>query len=127
MNFGLHMLASYGGKIPEYGQWIEKMDDLAKQHDAQLIWVMTTPYEETYRPGPNKTILKFNETAQTVAAKRNIPTVDLHACVLAAVKELGPKKVYTDGTHYTDEAKQRQAAFIAARIREIMKTGSADK
>ena len=127
MNFGLHMLAGYGGKPAEYGKWIEKMDDLAKEHDARLIWVMTTPYEETFRPGPNKTILKFNQTAKAVAAKRKIPTVDLHACVLAAVKELGPKKVYTDGTHYTDAAKQHQAAFIAARIREIMKNGSSSK
>ena len=127
MNFGLHMLAGYGGKPAEYGKWIEKMDDLAKEHEAQLIWVMTTPYEESFRPGPNKAILKFNEAAKAVAAKRKIPTVDLHACVLAAVKELGPKKVYTDGTHYTDEAKQRQAAFIADRIREIIKTGRSGK
>ena len=120
MNFGLHMIATHGGKVAEYGQWIERMDDLAKQHNAQLLWVTTTPYEQAFRPAQNLVILKFNATAQAIAAKRGIPVVDLHACTLAAVKELGDKKVYEDGVHFTDEVRKRQAAFIATRVREII-------
>jgi hypothetical protein len=121
MNCGLHMIATHQNKIAEYGQWIEKLDDLAKKHDAQLIWVMTTPYEQSFRPTQNLVILKFNETAKAICEKRSIPLVDLHACTINAVKDLGDKKIYVDGVHFQDEVKKRQAAFIAARVREIIK------
>lgn len=47
--------------------------------------------------------------------------VDLHACTLEAVKELGDAKVYEDGVHFRDEVRKRQADFIAARVCEILK------
>ena len=121
MNCGLHMIATHQNKVTEYGEWIGKLDDLAKQHNARLIWVLTTPYAQSFRPQQNLVIIKFNQQAIAIAAKRGIPVVDLHACTLAAVKDLGEKNVYVDGVHFTDEVKKRQAAFIAARVREIIK------
>lgn len=121
MNCGLHMIATHQNKVAEYGEWIEKLDDLIKKHNAKLIWVLTTPYAQSFRPQQNLVIIKFNETAKAIATKRGIPVVDLHACTLDAVKDLGEKNVYEDGVHFKDEVKKRQAAFIAARVREIIK------
>ncbi len=121
INCGLHMIATHRNKVDEYGEWVGKFDDLAKQHNARLIWVMTTPYEQSFRPTENEVIIKFNEAAKSIADKRGIPVIDLHACTLSAVKELGDKQVYEDGVHFQDEVRKRQASFIAARVREIIK------
>ena len=127
MNFGLHMIATHAGNVAGYGQWIEKMDDVAKQHGAQLIWVTTTPYQQSFRPAQNLTIIKFNDMAKVIATKRNFPVVDLHACTFEAVKELGDAKVYEDGVHFRDEVCKRQADYIAARVSEIAKIAAPAK
>lgn len=58
---------------------------------------------------------------RNAAEKANVPVIDLHACTLGAVKELGDKEVYTDGVHFQPEIKKRQAAYIAERVRKIVK------
>lgn len=121
MNFGLHMIATHHNNVAGYGQWIVRIDDLAKQHHAQLIWVMTTPYQQSIRPEQNLVVIKFNDEARKIATARHIPVVDLQAATLSINKELGDAKTYVDGTHFTDEAKKLQSAYIAARIREIIK------
>ena len=121
MNFGLHMIATHQNKVEEYGRWIEKVDELAKQHHAQLIWVMTTPYQQSSRPAQNLVVIKFNDEARKIAGARHIPVVDLHACTLAINKELGDGKTYQDGVHFTDEVRKRQGEYIADRVREILK------
>lgn len=127
MNFGLHMIATHQKKVAEYGQWIERIDDLAKQHRAQLIWVMTTPYQQSFRPAQNLVVIQFNDAARKIAEARHIPIVDLHAATLAINNELGDKQTYTDGVHFTDEARKRQAAHIANRVRDILKKSDAFK
>ena len=39
VNFGLHMIRTHRNNMAEYGKWIKRFDELAKQHHAQLIWV----------------------------------------------------------------------------------------
>jgi lysophospholipase L1-like esterase len=119
INFGLHMIQTHHRRMPEYGEWVTKVADVAKQHKATMIWVTTTPYQQSFRPQQNLTIVEFNRVAKQIAAKHGIPVIDLHARTVELVKELGDKAVYTDGVHFTEATKKKQAAFIATRVREI--------
>ena len=119
-NFGLHMIATHHNKTEEYGKWVQKFIDLARDKDADFIWVTTTLYA-SFRAKQNVTIKQFNAIASKIAAENKIPVIDLHACVEKLVKQLGEEKVYTDGVHFIEEIKQKQAKFIAKRIREIIK------
>jgi len=121
VNFGLHMINSHHNKLPAYGEWVEKFIAYAKEKNVKLIFVNTTPYQQSFRPKQNLTIIKFNDLMKNAAEKANVPVIDLHACTLEAVKELGDKNVYMDGVHFHDEVRKRQAAYIAERVREIVK------
>ena len=124
INCGLHMLSYY--KAAQYREWIEKFDDLAKAHNSQLAWVTTTPYRESFRPSQNKVILEMNAIAKEVAKERGFPVVDLHACVIEAVNELGPDAAHaSDGVHFPAEMQKRQANVIAERLREIIEKDGA--
>lgn len=119
VNFGLHMIGGYSKNLPGYREWVEKFIAFAKEKKVKLIFVNTTPYQQSYRPEQNRTIIKFNEVVKAAAEKNNVSVIDLHTCVIEAVRELGDIKVYTDGCHFTDEMKNKQAKFIAKRVREI--------
>lgn len=119
INFGLHMIRTHHGKVQAYGDWIAKFAAFAKAHDARMIWVNTTPYQQSFRPAQNETIKAFNAIAAEVAARHGVPVVNLHACVLEQVKAGGDKAVFTDGVHFTEDTKRKQAFFIAERIREV--------
>ncbi len=119
VNFGLHMLSTHTNKQEEYGQWVQKFVDLANEHDARFIWVTTTPYG-SFRAKQNITIRQFNAIASRIARENKGPVIDLHGCVAELAKELGERKVYTDGVHFTEDIKKQQAEFMAQRIREII-------
>ncbi|NQT87221.1 SGNH/GDSL hydrolase family protein [bacterium] len=119
VNFGLHMIATHTSKHGEYGQWVKKFIELAKEHNARLIWVTTTPYG-SFRAKQNITIKQFNALASRTAGENGASVIDLHACVEKLIKELGEKSVYTDGVHFTEDVKKQQAEFMAKRIREII-------
>ena len=77
-----------------------------------------TPYG-SFRTKQNITIAQFNTLASAVARKNKVPVIDLHACVTQLVKTFGESKVYTDGVHFTEAMKKKQAEFMATRIRDI--------
>ena len=60
---------------------------------------------------PIITIIKFNDIVKKAAALHHVPVIDLHACTLEAVEELGDEKVYVDGVHFFDDVKKRQAMY----------------
>jgi hypothetical protein len=85
-----------------------------------LIWVTTTPYQQSFRPAQNLTIIQFNDIVKKAAALHDVPVIDLHACTLNAVKALGDERVYVDGVHFHDDVKKRQAAYIARHVRKLL-------
>jgi lysophospholipase L1-like esterase len=121
INFGLHMIATYQNKQEEYADWVQKFEELANTQNTQLVWVNTTPYG-SFRTPQNVIIGQFNALVSSIAEENGTPVIDLHAFVTEVVEELGEENVYTDGVHFTEEIKERQAEFIANRIREIRKT-----
>ena len=137
INFGLHMLRAYEKNIPGYRKWLEKFIALAKEKNAKLIFVTTTPYDEQkpvgkgqppFRANWNRVSDKFNEQMKDAGAKNKVPVIDLNAFTCEGVRTLGHEKVYTpDGVHFTEDFKNQQATFIAKRVREIIATEKAAK
>jgi len=121
VNFGLHMIAGHKNRVQECGQWIEKFDDLARKKGALLVWVNTTPYQESFRPTENKTIAAFNRIAAEIALKRGIPVIDIHALVKRAVAGNSGVDVFTDGVHFSTGTKQEMGRFLAEEIKSVMK------
>ena len=121
VNFGLHMINTHGNNVPGYGKWVEKFIAYAKKKKVKLIFINTTPYEQSFSPKRNLTVIKFNKEMKTLTRKHKIPVIDMYACMLKTIKKHGAKEVYTDGTHFTDKAKKIQAAYIAKRVKKILK------
>ncbi len=121
VNFGLHMINTHKDKLEAYDEWVKKFIAYAKEKKTKLIWVTTTPYQQSFRPTQNLTIIQFNDIVKKAARVHNVPVIDLHACTLETVEALGDKKVYVDGVHFRDNVKKRQAAYIANRVRKIVK------
>lgn len=126
INFGLHMINGYQNNLEGYGNWVQKFIDLAKTHDAKLIWVTTTPYG-SYRADKNKTIQKFNETAANIVNKNNMYLADLYTCVSDLVNARHESNVYVDGVHFNDEVRIKQAEFLAQCILKIASEASVKK
>ena len=122
INFGLHMIATHQNKQEEYADWVRTFEELADTQNTQLVWVNTTPYG-SFRTPQNIIIGQFNALVSSIAEENGTPVIDLHAFVEKVVEELGEDDVYTDGVHFTEEIKERQAEFIANRIREILEEG----
>lgn len=120
VNFGLHMIRDFHRNPAAYGNWLEKFALLAKEKKAELIFVNTTPYQQSFRPRQNETIIQFNRVMKEVAEKYGLAVIDLHALTLDAVKRLGDKRCYMDGVHFTEEVRKIQAAHIGKQVKDIL-------
>ena len=121
VNFGLHMVNPYSKRQEQYGPCVQKFVDLAKAKGAKLIWVTTTPYASKSK-AKNPIIENFNAQAIAIAKKHNIPVIDLYTFIQAQVKAKGEANVYPpDGVHFTEATKKAMGAFMAKRVREILK------
>ena len=118
INFGLHMINGYQNNVEGYGEWVQKFIDMAKVHNAKLIWVTTTPYA-MYRDEKNVTVRKFNEEATRIVEDNNMYVTDLYSFISDLVKERNEWNVYEDGVHFREEIKAKQGEFLAQRILEI--------
>ncbi|MFT7031607.1 MAG: hypothetical protein ACJA2S_000098 [Cyclobacteriaceae bacterium] len=126
INFGLHMINGFQDNLEGYGDWVQKFIDLAKVHNAKLIWVTTTPYA-LYRDDKNVTVQKFNETAIRVVNENNMYVADLYTCIIDLVKERNEWNVYEDGVHFREEIKVKQGEFLAQYILKITGKPSDEK
>ena len=118
INFGLHMLNGFQNNLEGYGEWIQKFINLAKEEDAKLIWVTTTPYA-LYQNDKNVTIRKFNETAIKIVNENDMYVVDLYTCIIGLIKDLNEWNVFEDGLHYREEIKEKQGKFLSQQILKI--------
>jgi hypothetical protein len=126
INFGLHMLNGYQNNLEGYGEWVQKFIDMAKVHNAKLIWVTTTPYA-LYRDAQNGTVRKFNEIATKIVNENNMYLADLYTCVTDLIKERNEWNVYEDGVHFKEEIKAKQGEFLAQHILKIIENASDEK
>ncbi len=124
VNCGLHDIKTnpQTGKvqidIDEYKHNLNKIYNLAKKLKTQLIWVNSTPVNDSIHNAKshsfhrfNKDVLAYNSLADSVFKSKNIPVIDLYA-----FSAKFPLDAYIDHVHYTTVYRKLQAAYIAGFI-----------
>ncbi len=122
VNCGLHDIKTdpiTGNKqvaIDDYRLNLEGIVALARQAGVPMIWVRTTPCDETvHNNRPDTTFHRFsadcmayNAVADELMATVGVPSIDLHNFT----RNLGPE-LYCDHVHFHDHIREKQAAYIA--------------
>lgn len=121
LNCGLHDIktdpATGTKQIPidQYTQNLEQI--IATMHTLQptLVWVRTTPCDETVHNHSDMAFHRFaadcnayNGVADQIMAKHGVPSIDLHTFT----QNLG-EDLYCDHVHFHDHIRRQQGAFIA--------------
>jgi len=121
VNCGLHDIKTNleSGKkqieIDMYEKNLLKIVTSSKSICKKLVWVNTTPCDETIHNAPHmlfyrfhKDCLDYKNIAEKVMNNNNIQIIDLYSFTL----NLG-KDIYCDHVHFIEDIRQKQAAFIA--------------
>jgi lysophospholipase L1-like esterase len=104
---------------------LEAMAHLLRDAGLSAAWVRITPVNESVH-NVRKPFLRFeadvalyNRLADEVMAAAGIPVLDLYTFT-----ETQPwRPLSGDGVHFTEDVQQAQAAYLAARLRDLLKTG----
>ena len=125
LNCGLHDIVRDGKDFPnaisprEYGENLENIVALSKDLCKQMVWIRTTPIEKEQCPGNYSWLAEdvdiFNDIADEVMKKADIPVIDLNSFVRSL-----PKPTTTEGVHYKEEILPKQAAFVAENLTAIL-------
>ena len=121
LNCGLHDIKTdptTGQKqvsLNQYRNNLEAIIALVAQMRPALVWIRTTPCDESIHNHPGMSFHRFsadnrayNRAADHIMAAANIPTIDLYTFTL----NLGPD-LYCDHVHFREHIRRQQAAFIA--------------
>lgn len=102
--------------IEQYKENLSQIIALAEALKLQMIWINTTPCDETVhnREGMNfhrfaVDVIRCNKTAEKIMSDANILIIDLYAFTM----NLGGKNIYCDHVHFIESVCEKQAAFIA--------------
>jgi lysophospholipase L1-like esterase len=104
-----------GIELPEYRANLVRIAERLEQTGAKIFFVTTTP-----QTGFEVTVSAYNGAAQRALAGRGIEFIDLYSF---ASQEL-PEAARPDGTHWTAEAAQLQAAFIDGELGRLLSEGA---
>jgi lysophospholipase L1-like esterase len=107
--------------IDDYQRNLTTMVALASENRTPLVWVRTTPVDETAHNKPGSGIIRYqgdvdryNAVADAVMAEHGVPTIDLAGFTLS----LGAAhQMLRDGRHFHEPIQKLQAAFIAGWLR----------
>lgn len=123
VNCGLHDIKTdpaTGRKqvdIDDYRRNLEGIVAAARQTDVPLVWVRTTPCDETVH---NTRVafhrfaadcIAYNAVADGVMAAAGVPSIDLHSFTASLGADL-----YCDHIHFHEQIREKQAAYIAGWI-----------
>lgn len=121
VNCGLHDIKTdpgTGGKqvaLDAYREHLRGIVEVAVRMRLQLVWIRTTPVDETRHNGEGMKFHRFavdcdayNEAADEIMAAAGVPLIDLHTFTC----NLG-KDVFCDHAHFRPHVREKQAAFIA--------------
>lgn len=125
-NWGLHDLIHVkrpqnGGveivhrtSIAEYKKRLEELVARLQATKAKLVWVATTPVNESERYRPED-VATFNAAAAEVMAAHGVPVVDLATSKFRD----GPLDLVSDGLHFTPESCKVLGETLAAELRNL--------
>lgn len=133
LNCGLHDIKtdpnSSAKQVPldAYRENLEAIVGLVAEMKMKAIWVRTTPADETVHNKPGKgfhrfaaDVLAYNAVADEIMAAHDVPSIDLHTFT----STLGPD-LYADHVHFPEHIQQKQAAYIAGALAQIMEDDGA--
>lgn len=125
VNCGLHDLRVDPGtgqhqvEIATYRENLARIVQAGLQLSSQLIWVTTTPCNDTVHNTRNKEfhryrsdLIVYNEVADEIMDHYGVSRVDLFAFTEFLETQLG-EAVYEDHVHFIPEIRRLQGAFIA--------------
>lgn len=112
--------------LPEYRQNLEALlETLQSQHQAQLVFALTTPVNETWHQA-NKSFARFNSdvaaynaAATEICRRLNVPINNLHETVTATGRD---RILVEDGVHYTNEGYILLGQAVATYLHPFIQT-----
>ena len=132
VNCGLHDIKTDPGtgrkQVPleDYRKNLLEIVTLVKKSGVRLIWIRTTPCEERIHNVRNSQFRRFakdsdeyNRAADEIMREAGIPEIDLYGFT----RNLGGDEIFCDHVHFTEDVRQKQAAFIAGWLAGNMKKG----
>lgn len=121
VNCGLHDIKTHREtgqrqiSTEDYAANLRAIIDTAATMKTQLVWIRTTPLDETIHNARDVGFLRYNadheayqRVADEIMHEANIPVIDLHTFTA----NLGPE-LFSDHVHYPGPIREKQAAYIA--------------
>ncbi len=121
LNCGLHDIKTdpIGGtkqvSLAQYQANLHAIIDTVASMGPSLIWLRTTPCDETVHNRPDMAFYRFaadgiayNQAADAIMADAGIPSIDLYSFTLG----LGPD-LYCDHVHFHEDIREKQGIYIA--------------
>lgn len=133
LNCGLHDLKTDSVTeqpqvaLDDYRDNLLRVVEVAARSSFELVWVTTTPvHDETHAAHAAELgfgrcqadVERYNLVATAVMLAANVRVIDLHAFTRA----LGggePADLYVDHVHFSDRAREAQAAFLAGWLSSV--------
>lgn len=108
--------------IDQYKENLHAIMKLTLENDIKVIWVRTTPLDETIHntlsPDMNRheaDVVTYNTAADDVMKEFNIPMIDLNGFTSSL-----DEKLYCDHVHFYDPVRKLQAAYIAGFLKGML-------
>ena len=127
VNCGLHDIRSNRATLEkqiseeEYARNLEDIVAMGKEIANKFIWITTTHVDDTIhnkrKEGSfrfNQDVKKYNEIANIIMEKHNIPIIDLYTFT----NKLRSDDMYRDHVHFTDNISKLQAKFIYKELKD---------
>lgn len=129
VNCGLHDIkrnpttGRYQVPIDKYEQNLERIVSWSKELSHQMIWVRTTPVDDSIHNSVSKEFFRYhedcinyNQVADRIMAKHGIESIDLYSFT-----DHLPHPKYCDHVHFTEDVRKLQGEFIGEWILEMLK------
>lgn len=107
----------------EYRENLKAIISLLGEKNIRIIWIRTTPVVDSIHNTKSRSFHRYaadleiyNQIADEVFSQNNIPVIDL----FGFTRQLGEDK-FIDHVHYSDKARDLQAAFIAGFLQSYLK------
>ena len=107
----------------EYRENLEAIIMLLEEKNIRIIWIRTTPVVDSIHNTKSRSFHRYaadleiyNQIADEVFSQNNIPVIDL----FGFTRQLGEDQ-FIDHVHYSDKARDLQAAFIAGFLQSLIK------
>lgn len=108
--------------IDQYQVNLRAIIKLALKNDMKVIWVRTTPLDETIHntssPDMNRyeaDVVTYNTVADGIMKEFGIPMIDLNGFTSSL-----DEKLYCDHVHFFDPVRKLQAAYIAGFLKGML-------